>query len=215
MGERLSTLVIIVLLALLALLTFWLERVVQEITPVRDKPPAHEADYIADKLFATRMGLDGRVRDTLHAVKLTHYPDDDRTELASPRFVTYGREAPLAVTATQAKITGNVGNIYFMGNVLVRRGAANTAGASRAAHAPGGEMTVSTEYLHVMPDDNIAKTDRPVTLDDGQLRIHAGGMELNSDTRVVKLSGGVRGAYNANVAGSAGKASRRGRDDVF
>ena len=208
MGERLSTLVIIVLLALLALLTFWLERVVQEITPVREKPPAHEADYIADKLFATRMGLDGRVRDTVHAVKLTHYPDDDRIELASPRFVTYGRDTPLAVTATQAKITSNGGNVYFMGDVLVRRGAINTGGAATAAHAPGGAMTVRTEYLHLMPDDNIAKTDRPVTLDDGQLRIQAGGMELNSDTRVMKLSGGVRGAYNAAGTSSARQESR-------
>lgn len=208
MGERLSTLFVIVLLAALAALTYWLERVVQEITPVREKPPAHEADYIADKLLATRMGLDGRVRDTLHAVKLTHYPDDDRTEITSPRFVTYGRETPLAVTARQGKITSNGGNVYFMGDVLVRRGATTTGGVATIANAPGSVMTVSTEYLHVMPDDNIAKTDQPVVLDDGQLRIQAGGMELNSDTRVMKLSGGVRGAYNAAATSSARKESR-------
>ena len=75
-------------------------------------------------------------------------------------------------------------------------------------------LVVATEYLHVMPDDNIAKTDRHVTITDNQMTLEAVGMALNSETRVLKLNADVRGIYHdvapaANPARSASIAAKR------
>lgn len=186
MGERLSTLFPLALLALLAALTYWLDQAVQSPTAPREKRVAHEPDFTAEKLTATRMDLSGRVRDTLQTAKMVHYLDDDSTELESPRFVSFARGAPLTVTAQQAQISSNGGNLYFRGDVR----------ATRAAQGSKSAMVVTTEYLHLIPDDNVAKTDRPVTIRDATMTVRAGGMELNSETRVLKLHAGVKGVYH-------------------
>lgn len=185
MAQRSFGLIPIVLLALLAALTYWLDKAAQPSSGSIEKRMTHSPDFTAEKLLATRMDITGRVRDTLHAAKMVHFPDDDSTELERPRFVSLARGAPLTITAKQARVTSNGGNIYFRDEVR----------ATHASQGGGGALVVITDYLHVLPDDRIAKTDRRVTISDDRMRIEAAGMELNSETRVVKLAGGVRGVY--------------------
>ena len=74
---------------MLAALTFWLDRIVQPPAGPRAVPANHDPDYIVDGLSAVRMDQQGRVKHTLRAQKMTHYPDDDMTVLVEPKFVTY------------------------------------------------------------------------------------------------------------------------------
>lgn len=192
----------VVLLALLAALTYWLDTVVQGVPASAEKRLQHTPDFTVEKLLATRMDLNGRIRDTLQAAKMVHYPDDDSTTLERPRYVSLARGVPLSITSKEALVTSNAGNIYFRGEVV----------ANRAALAGGRGLTVATEYLHVLPDDNIAKTDQRVVISDATMRFEAAGMELNSETRLLKLLGGVKGVYhdansmaNADRAGSGRK----------
>jgi lipopolysaccharide export system protein LptC len=175
-----------VLLALLAALSFWLERVLQPPGATGEARLRHDPDYIVDGLTAVRMDEEGRVKHTLRAQKMTHFPDDDLTVLVQPRLVTYSQgRAPVSVTSRDAHMSGNGENVYFENDVRV----------VRAAVDKQSELTLETEYLHVIPDDNIGKTDRPVTIRNGMGVVNASGLELNSETRVLKLTGRVKGVY--------------------
>jgi lipopolysaccharide export system protein LptC len=186
MAEQLLKLFPVVLLTLLAALTYWLDQAVQSLpAQSADKMLLHNPDFTVETLLATRMDVNGRIRDTLHAAKMVHYPDDDSTALERPRYVSLAHGTPLTVTSKTALVTSNAGNIYFRGDVV----------ANRATPADRNALTVNTEYLHVIPDDNLAKTDQHVTISDATMRIEAAGMELNSETRELKLHGGVRGVY--------------------
>jgi len=185
MAQRLFSLIPVLLLALLAGLTYWLDKVAQPPAGSAEKRVVHNPDFTVEKLLATRMDVNGRVSDTLQAAKMVHFPDDDSTELERPRFVSFARGAPLTITAKQAKVTSNGGNIYFRDEVRATRGALGA----------GSALVMVTDFLHVLPDDHIAKTDRRVTISDDRMRIEAVGMELNSETRILKLNGGVRGVY--------------------
>lgn len=198
MGERLATLFPLLLLVLLAALTYWLDRAVQSPAAPRETVVRHDPDYTVEKLLATRMDVNGRVRDTLHAAHMAHFPDDDSMQLTLPRFVSYGYVAPLRITANQAQVTSNGGNIYFRDNVRV----------VRAPYAEHSELVVTSDYLHLLPDDNIAKTDQAVTVQNDNLTISAVGMELNSETRILKLNASVRGVYNSANGPSAGQGRR-------
>ena len=77
MGERLATFFPLLLLVLLAALTYWLDRAVQSPAAPRETVVRHDPDYTVEKMLATRMGVNGRVRDTLHAAHMAHFPDDD------------------------------------------------------------------------------------------------------------------------------------------
>ncbi len=84
---RFSQLFPLLLLAVLAGLTFWLDQAVQEGVH-GNGAERHDPDYIAEKIIAHRMDANGDIKHTLYAERMTHYPDDDSTHLVSPRFVS-------------------------------------------------------------------------------------------------------------------------------
>lgn len=185
MAERFSTLFFVLLLAFLAGLTYWLDKAMETPVAPRESQRSQAPDFTVNKLLATRMDLNGRIRDTLQAARMVHYPEDDRTELERPTFVSLARGTPLSISSNRATVSSNGGNLYFHDDVR----------ATRAGQAGGSALVVATDYLHVLLDDNIAKTDRPVTISDANMSFAAAGMELNSETRVLKLYGRVTGVY--------------------
>lgn len=186
MSDRFTTWFPIVLLTVLAGLTFWLDRVVRPVATGPDPVTRHDPDYIVDKLVALRMAASGTVKHTLYADKMIHYPDDDTTQLIMPRFVSHDATAsPVTVSAKDGLVSSEGENIYFRNNVRV----------TRAAFADKSEMVMETSYLHVIPDQNIARTDQPVTITDANTVVHAVGLELNNETQVLKLLSRVKGTY--------------------
>jgi lipopolysaccharide export system protein LptC len=191
MLERLTTLFPLALLAGLAALTFWLDRVVQPGQSASPTASRHDPDYMVDKLKAVRTNEKGAVIYTLAAERMVHYPDDDTTVLTLPRFVSLrSRQAPVTITAREGLVSSNGDNVFFKDDVTV----------TRAAYADRSEMVMRTTWLHVIPDDNIAKTDQPVTITDAATVVNAVGLEMNSDTRVLKLNSNVRGTYDPKLA---------------
>jgi lipopolysaccharide export system protein LptC len=185
-GERLSALFPLLLLASLAALTFWLDQAVQLPAANGAVAKRHDPDYFVDGLSALKMDREGKVSYTLAADKMVHFPDDDTTRLTNPRWVSLGTgQAPVTITAEQALLSSNGENVYFEENVRVVRD-------------PSGKQSrllLETDYLHVIPDANIARTDRPVRITDANTVVNAVGLELNSETRVLKLLSNVKGIY--------------------
>ncbi len=186
MNERLTAWFPLLLLAILAALTFWLDRAVQPPAGKRDGAARHEPDYIVDKVSAMRTTADGGIKHTLFAEKMIHYPDDDTTYLQSPKFMSYASgKAPITITSREALMSKNGENVYFQDEVRV----------TRAAYDDKSQLAMQTSYLHVIPDDNIAKTDRPVVITDANTVVNAIGLELNGETRILQLKSRVRGIY--------------------
>jgi len=193
MGDRYGSWFPLLLLAVLAAVTFWLDRIVQPAAGPRVGPANNDPDYFVDGLAAVRMDHQGRVKHTLRAQKMTHYPDNDLTVLVEPKFVTYGDgHAPVTVTSRNARMSGNGDNVIFENDVRV----------VRAPYANRTELVMETNYLQVIPDANIAKTDKPVTIRDATGVVAASGLELNSETRVLKLYGRVKSTFEHGGPGA-------------
>ena len=196
-GDRLTTALPIVLVGLLVALTFWLDHMAQPQARGVGGASRHDPDYIVEGLSATRMNESGAAAYTLAAQRMVHYPDDDTTLLSTPRFVSYGSaKSPVTITASQAVVSANGEHVYFQDDVRV----------TRAAYGDASELVMRTAFLHVIPEDNLARTDRTVTITDAATTVTAVGLELNSETRVVKLLSRVRGTYDP--AKSKGGAKR-------
>jgi len=176
----------LLLLAILASLTFWLDQAVQQ-GATGSGAERHDPDYIVDKIVVRRMDANGDVKHTLYAERMTHYPDDDSTHLVTPRFVSNASaRAPLSITSRTARVSSGGEHIYFETDVR----------ATRAAYANRSELVMETSYLHVTPDEHIARTDRPVTISDAHTVARAIGLELNSETRIVKFLSQFRGTFH-------------------
>ncbi len=181
------------LLAMLAALTFWIDRTVQPPQPKRDGSSRHDMDYKLNNFSTTKSDAYGNPRYVLSAVELVHYPDDDSTQLVRPRFTQYTIGKPYTqIQGQRGQVSSNGENVYIQDHVQV----------VRAAEAGRGEMTLLTEYLHVMPDQEIARTDRPVSiLQAPRTVIRATGMEFDKKQRILKLGGRVHVHYERPGAG--------------
>ncbi len=173
----------LILFALLAALSFWLSQSATTPSPAQDSEMGRTPDYRLENFTAIRMDEDGLARHRLVAKEMVHYPDDDTTDLEQPLFINTEPGKPaLQIKADKAKMSSNNEDIYLMGNVMVLRNAAK--GRS--------ETTMTTSLLHLIPDDDIAKTDKPVVITEKKSVINAVGMEMNTRTNVIQLYSRVR-----------------------
>lgn len=193
-GDRIATLAPLLLVGMLTALTFWLDQIAQPASPYTGTDRS-EPDFIVDKLSAVMLNPSGTAHYTLSADKMTHIPEGDTTLLATPKFVSYGAtKAPVTITAKQAVVSANGQHVYFQDDVRV----------TRAAHDANSELVVRTAFLHVIPDENLARTDRTVTITDAATTVTAEGLELNNETRVMKLLSNVRGTYDPSKSPDSG-----------
>ena len=191
-GDRLTKAAPLLLAGMLAALTLWLDQITQPVEPdvggSRDDP-----DYIVDSLTAVTLNQAGTASYSLSAEKMVHYPEGDTTLLTAPKFVSYeATRAPVTITAKEAVVSANGQHVYFQDNVRV----------TRAAHGTSSELVVRTAFLHVIPDEKRARTDRTVTITDASTTVTAEGFELDNETRVIKLLSNVRGTYDSNQSGN-------------
>lgn len=184
MNERWVGYLPVLLLAALAGLTYWLDRTVQPEQPHENSP--QDPDFVAEDFLVTRMNRDGTPRYAVRAKKLVHYPGDNSATLDFPEFTHYDPEtASLTMRADHGLISHNGEEAHFTTDVLVRR----------QAYADQKEMTLRTSYLLVIPDQDLAKTDREVTLTSGNSVVRSVGLEFNNATRNLKLLSQVRGMF--------------------
>ena len=176
------------LLAVLALLTLWIDRSVQPPVPKPDGSTRHDPDYILNNFVTTKTDVNGDIRSILRATEMRHFPDDDTTELKAPDLVQFGiADAPnTSITAKRGWVSSNGENVKFTDDVKV----------VREAFADRGEMTLLTEYLDVVPDTEIATTDRPVVIKQApKTVIHGTGMIYNKKKQTMTLLKNVRVHY--------------------
>ena len=172
--------------ALLALLSAWLNQVAES-TVVQDNAGfSHDPDYIVEDFRVQVYDLSGRPRHRLGARRMTHYMDDDSSELERPQFLaTANGESPMSITARRGVILGDRESVHFLGDVRAVRGAVHGRDA----------FVLTGEHLRVVADANILSSDIPVTLSQGRSVIHAGGLYVDEHNQRLEFTGGVRGLY--------------------
>jgi lipopolysaccharide export system protein LptC len=166
-------------------LTWWLDQKVQP-TGTGHTNAADAPDFVVENFQATRMNLDGTERYAVIARKMVHYAENDSSVLDEPQLFHYDpQSATMSIRANQGIMSNNGENAYFVGDVHVRR----------AAYGPNPEMSLLTTYLHVIPDQDLVKTDREVTLTSGNSTLKGLGLEFNNKTREMKLLSDVKGQF--------------------
>jgi lipopolysaccharide export system protein LptC len=177
----------LVLMLALALLTFWLERTVR-VEPVAPAQRRHDPDYAAERFTITDFNRAGAVESTLAAAKMTHYPDDDSTELLAPRAVQSKPAQPrLALSADRGTLSQDGEELFLYDNVLV----------VRAAGAEHPESRMQTSFLHVVRARSLVRSDREVQILEQGRSMVGRGMEYNNESRQLSLHAQVRGSFEA------------------
>jgi len=184
---RTNTLFSLALIAGLAGLTLWLERAAQAPAGAKPDPTQHDPDYIIERFTATTFDKSGRPESRLAAQRMTHYPDDETTDLDAPRLVQLHEAGPpVRISAERGTVTKGGEEVRLYGNVLVLRDASGTR--------PG--LRMETTYLQVFPKEDIARTPEAVVITEGRSRLTGVGMDYNSRTRQLELKARVSGTFD-------------------
>ena len=180
--HRHLSLPLIIFVALIAL-TYWLDQTTLSQTLTPENALYQEPDYIVENISGIRQDYEQNIHRAFFAKTMKHYIDDDITQLEQVRFVNTETRAPLIrLHANQARLAGNGEDIYLTGDVTVLRG----------ADTDEDLLTMMTNYLHLIPDQNLVKTDQSVRISRLNTTINAIGLELDNNTGVIQLLSQVR-----------------------
>jgi lipopolysaccharide export system protein LptC len=188
LAQWLSAYLPLVLMALLALATWWL---VQN-TP-RDRPapeqaaPRHEPDYLMQGFTLQRYAADGSLRVQVEGRQLRHYPDTDTLEIDGVAIRALGRGGSVTLaTAERAVANGDATEVQLLGQARVVHGAEGSAATP---------IEFSSEFLHAFLATEQLRSHRPVRLQQGASELRIASLQYDHLARTATLGGPIRARF--------------------
>lgn len=188
MNIRTDSLFPLAILAMLAGMTVWLERASQADDPRADGRHRHDPDFIVERFHVRRLDAAGTLRNSMSAAKMVHYPDDDSTELAAPALTYHARTPVSHVTARRGTVGKDAEVVVLEDDVV----------AWREATREAPQIRFTTTQLTVFPDDETARTDRPVRIVQGRSVITGTGLDIDNRSGITVLRSNVRASIDRN-----------------
>lgn len=177
----------LIFLIILVLLTFWLDLLTRPSEQNKNDNVYPNPDYIVEGLSGIRVDHERDIQREFSAQKLVHYLGDKVTHLAQASFINIDPENPLLrLQADQAEIKNKGEDIYLTGNVFAVRGTDDEK----------NKLTMKTDFLHLVPDENLVKTDQAVIITRLNTTIHATGLEFNNRVGMIHLMSKVSAINN-------------------
>ncbi len=186
MKDRASSLFPLLMLLLLAALTFWLNQVIQRDNP--RGPQRHDPDYWVERFELRRFDREGKLQHTVVADKLLHYPDDDTTIVTAPH-VTYHRHPPSEMFSRMAYMGPDGKEVDLVDDVRVIR---------QGVSGKSPSTVLETRTLKVFPDDEKASGNDPVVITQGKSVVRGTGLDVDNRSGITVLRGRVTGTIHRN-----------------
>jgi lipopolysaccharide export system protein LptC len=186
-ARRFNLIVMISLCGALALGSFWvLEVMRRSMDTDNPRPPRTEPDYYIDDFAFVRMSPTGEAQYDISGKHLTHYPGDDTNAVVLPLVHSLATDRPaMTATSKRALVDQNNSKIHMYEDVQM----------DRPATATSDHFHLTSEYLLLLPDDDIVKTDKPVEITLGTSKLLGTGMVANNATRDLQLDSKVHATY--------------------
>ncbi len=169
----------VIVLAMLAGLSFWIERSIRDDEFVAAVATPEDPDFIAEGARVVSFDAQGRQRYDLVAAKMTHYPVPDISLLEQPVLVAEGPDRAVRVSARSGVVRQQGAEVYLSENVVVWRSGIDG----------GPESTLDAQTLTIWPDDERAASDTPVTLTQGGTVGRGNGLRADNIYGTLELIG--------------------------
>jgi len=175
-------------MAFLGVLTLWLQYTVLDGPGGDAKPARHDPDSIVENFTVQKLDDSGRLQYTFSAPKMMHFADDGSGEALYPRFVQIAADGGNYIaTANRGTINRQGEEAFLYGNVLFLR----------EATPERPEFRARTEFLHVLAEQGIARTDHTVTISEGRSILTGVGMVVNKGKQQFVLQSQVKAIFDA------------------
>ena len=181
--DLLSNYLPLVLMAFLALGTWWLVKNTPVLNDNRpEAPPRHEPDYTMSRFLVQRFGADGALRVQIEGDALRHYPDDDTFEIDNPSIRAIDATGRVSTATGTLALSNHNGS-----DVQLKEG----AHVVREATADDPAIDFRGEFLHYSQYSQRVESHLPVLITQGTSQLKAQAMVYDNAKQVLDLKGHV------------------------
>lgn len=151
-----------------------------------DRP--ENPDSIAEDVHIISMNTEGKPSSEFHASKMIHYPYQNISFATQPALTIFVKNGqPWYITAVYGKAFDGYASIDLWEDVRFKQPASTN----------NTDSLILTEAFTFLPQQNIGKTESPITILQPGVKITATGLTANTEKGTVELSHNVRGSYAA------------------
>ncbi|MFM7484262.1 MAG: LPS export ABC transporter periplasmic protein LptC [Burkholderiaceae bacterium] len=184
---RFGAISVLALLMVIAAGRFWfLQKSLESGNGVAGRRNLAEPDYTIQRFRYTSTAENGQPDYHVEGEKLSHYPEQDHVEVDHLRVTVFSpTRPPMTIRSDSAKINSARTELHLYDNVLLNRPAPNNS----------NELVVSSDYMLVLTEQNIVKTDHPVKATEGNTILEGNGMVADSSKQTLTLQGQVNAIF--------------------
>lgn len=147
---------------------------------------SNKIDYFVENATIREWAIDGELKRQLITEKLEHNPQIEASFLTNPQVVHIKDNGEgLHVISNQGIARDDNSQTDLLGNVVIY---------SRKHQE--NETTLKTEKLSFFPQQDIAQTDQPVTIESRHTRMEGIGMDIDFNEQVLNLHSQVEGTHD-------------------
>jgi len=189
--DTLSSYLPLLLMALLALATWWLVKNSPRLAvPAVERPVSSEPDYTMTQFSLERFDAAGRLKVRIEGERLRHFPDTDRVEIDQARIQAFTQDGRVTLaTAARALGNGDGSELQLMGGAEVT-----------AQDATGQPLVMRGEFLHAFLVTERVRSHLPVLVSQGGTVLQASAMDYDNAARRLELKGPIRAVLAARAA---------------
>lgn len=181
--EQVSLYLPVLLMALLALGTWWLVRNAPKPLQGAAQPVASTTpDYSMQDFSVRQFDASGRLHSEMVGTAARHYPHNDFLEVDDVRTRNVAVNGLVTSTSAQRGISnGDASEVQLWGNAQVRRQPADGSAA----------LQIDSEFLHAWPNEERVKSHVPVVITKGGDRLAGDNLDYDNLSQVLELKGRV------------------------
>jgi lipopolysaccharide export system protein LptC len=181
--DALSTYLPLLLMALLALATWWMvKNSPQAPALATERPVSQDPDYTMTTFSMDRFDPAGRLKARIEGDVLRHYPATDRIEIDGVRLRAIAADGRVTLArAARALANGDGSEVQLLGGAEVT-----------SEDAQGAPLLLRSEFLHAFLVTERVKTHLPVLVQASGNEMRAAAMEYDHGAGRLELQGPMR-----------------------
>lgn len=185
--RRWPALLTLAAMLLLAGSSFWILQTMRQSNEDGSKRlTVHEPDYVIEDFRYLSAAKNGKISIKIEGETLTHFSDTQVSIVQQPRLTSYApQRAPLTLRSESAHINRDHSELQLHDKVELKR-----------PQARGDEpLVVNSDYMLVLTNQDIVKTDRLVNARLGETTLTGTGMVADNARHTLALNSRVHATY--------------------
>jgi LPS export ABC transporter protein LptC len=188
MANKLSTIFVLLLIIIIAFITYWLKIEVEKELLTKNNNNASGPEFYLKNFNSVQTKKNGAVKFIIKAKNMEEFNYAEYAILKKPRFTRYKNSKPHSfIKSNNGKVISGGDEYLFTDNVIL----------TRIKTKKKREMRLFTDELDILPNIDIILTKKPVKIiQEPNIEIYGIGMKYDNKEGIVKLLSNVKVHYD-------------------